>query len=259
MTYSNAMELFSVQGKITFITGSTRGLGLAFAQGYADAGAKVVINGRNPESVATVTETFRQNGKDVFGYAFDVCDEAAVNENIARIENDVGPIEVLINNVGIQQRSPLVDMPLESWKKVIDTNLTAPFVVSKAVAKSMIEYKRGKIIYITSLTAEGARPTTGNYCAAKGGLKMLMKAMATELGRHNIQVNAIGPGYFKTDLNRDLIADPEFNAWVLKKVSLGRWGEPEELIGTAIFLASKASDYINGQTIYVDGGWLAAL
>lgn len=252
-------QLFSVQDKVVLITGSTRGLGLAFAQGFADAGAKVVVNGRNPESVAAVVEGFRQGGIQAWGYAFDVCDEAAVQQNIAGIERDVGPLEVLVNNAGIHERAPLADMPLESWKKVIDTNLTAPFIVAQAVSRAMIGRKQGKIIHITSLTAEGARPTIGNYCAAKGGLKMLMKAMATELGRHNIQVNAIGPGYFKTDLNRTLVADPEFNAWVLKKVSLGRWGDPEDLIGTTIFLASKASDYITGQTIYVDGGWLAAL
>ena len=252
-------ELFSVKDKIVLITGSTRGLGFSFASGFADAGAVVVFNGRNREAVDNSVNQIRQNGGQAYGSAFDVCNETEVEQGVEFIEKSIGPVHTLINNAGIQRRNNLENLSLEDWKAVIDVNLNSAFIVSRAIIKGMIARKSGKIINITSLMAEGARPTTGNYCAAKGGLKMLTKAMATEWGRYNVQVNAIGPGYFITDLTKHLTEDEKFDAWVKQKVPLGRWGDPSELIGSAIYLSSRASDYINGQTIYVDGGWLAAL
>ena len=252
-------DLFSVKDKIVLITGSSRGLGASLAAGFAEHGATVIINGTNPENVKQRVAAIRQLGGRAAGYVFDVADPDQVQQNVAKIEAEVGPVEVLINNAGIQRRGPLTELSLENWNAVIQLNLSAVFVISQAVVKRMIERSRGKIINITSLMAEGARATTGNYSAAKGGLKMLTKSMATEWGQYNLQVNAIGPGYFLTDLTKPLADEPKFDAWVKQEVPLQRWGDPAELIGAAIFLASKASSYINGQTIYVDGGWLASL
>ena len=193
------------------------------------------------------------------GYPFDVTDSALVEGWGAQIDRVVGPIDVLINNAGIHRRAPLAEMTVEEWKAVIEVNLNAAFIVARCVVAGMIERRRGKIINVTSLNAQAARPTIGNYCAAKGGLTMLTKAMATEWGPYNIQANAIGPGYFVTDMTRRLVEDPAFDAWVKGNVPLGRWGDPAELVGTAIFLASEASSYINGHTVYVDGGWRASL
>jgi len=252
-------DLFSVKDKVVLITGSSRGLGAGFAFGFAEHGAKVIINGTNQEAVRQTVQAIKAKGGQAAGYAFDITNSQQVILKIAAIEEEVGPIDVLINNAGIHRRAPLEEMSEADWRQVIDLNLNAAFIVSKYVAQGMIARRQGKIINITSLMAEGARSSTGNYAAAKGGLKMLTKAMATEWGKFNIQVNAIGPGYFKTELTQSLAADPQFDAWVKQRVPAGRWGEPSDLLGAAIFLASKASDYINGQTIYVDGGWLAAL
>ncbi|MGO4889895.1 glucose 1-dehydrogenase [Anaerobacillus sp. MEB173] len=252
-------SLFSVNEKVVLITGSTRGLGLCLANGFADAGAKVVINGRKQSDVDKVVEQIQCSGGRATGIAFDVANKSEVETCIKKIEAEVGPINVLINNAGIQKRAPLEELRIEDWKMVIEVNLSSAFYVSQAVFPYMKERENGKIINITSLNAEGARPTIGNYCAAKGGLKMLTKSMATEWGKFNIQVNAIGPGYFITDLTEKLVNNPDFDAWVKSEVPLNRWGIPEELIGTAIYLASAASNYVNGQTVYVDGGWQASL
>lgn len=252
-------NLFSVKDKVVLITGSSRGLGASFASGFAACGAKVIINGTNSTTVAKSVQAMKAQGGQAFGYAFDVGVSQQVILKIAAIEAEVGPIDVLINNAGIQRRAPLEEMSETDWRQVIDVNLNSAFIVSKYVAQGMIARRQGKIINITSLMAEGARATTGNYCAAKGGLKMLTKAMAAEWGKFNIQVNAIGPGYFQTELTQPLADDPQFDSWVKQKVPAGRWGDPSDLLGAALFLASKASDYVNGQTIYVDGGWLAAL
>lgn len=252
-------NLFSVIGKIVLITGAGRGLGHAFASGFAGAGARVVVNDIDAAAAARSVETIRQAGGSAVDYVFDVTDAAQVEDSVARIEREVGPIDVLINNAGIHRRAPLVEMSLEAWQAVIDVNLTGVFIVAKAVAKGMIGRKRGAIINISSLNSEGARPTIANYCAAKGGITMLTKSMALEWGKDNIRANAIGPGYFLTDLTRSLAETPAFDAWVKQSVPLGRWGDPSELIGTAIFLASEASSYITGRTIYVDGGWRAGL
>jgi len=250
---------FDVSGKIVLITGAGRGLGFAFASGFADVGAKVVINDIIPESAAQAAETIRASGGVAVAYPFDVTRPDQVERGVAAIEREVGPIDVVINNAGIHRRAPLAEMSLEEWQAVIDVNLTGVFIVSKYVAKGMIERRRGVIINISSLNSEAARPTIGNYCAAKGGITMLTKSMALEWGKYNIRANAIGPGYFVTDLTRPLAQNPEFDAWVRQSVPLGRWGDPSELVGTAIFLASEASSYISGRTIYVDGGWRASL
>jgi gluconate 5-dehydrogenase len=252
-------NLFSVKDKVVLITGSTQGLGLAFAKGFAEAEATVVINGRDQNKVSQIVEQIQNAGGKAFGYAFDVCEIVKVDKSIKQIEEEVGPIDVLINNAGIHRRAPLEELSYEDWSAVIDVNLNSAFYISKIVFSYMKERNHGKIINITSLNAEAARPTIGNYCASKGGLKMLTKSMATEWGKHNIQVNAIGPGYFITDLTKNLVDNPEFDKWVKSEVPLNRWGKPEELIGTAIYLASEASNYVNGHTVYVDGGWQASL
>ncbi len=256
MTIKN---LFDVSGKVVLITGSSRGLGFTMAQGFAQSGAMVVLNGINPDTVqAAVAEIRRQEGQAA-GYAFDVSDPEQVERNIPFVENEVGPIDVLINNAGIHRRAPLAEMTVDEWQTVINVNLTAVFVVSQCVAKGMIARRQGKIINISSLNAEASRPNIGNYCASKGGLAALTRSMATEWGQYNIQVNAIGPGYFVTKLSQPLVENPEFDAFVKHSVPLERWGDPTELIGPAIFLASDASNYITGRTIYVDGGWRASL
>ncbi|MFW6006777.1 MAG: SDR family oxidoreductase [Bacillota bacterium] len=256
MEYKN---LFKVKGKNVLITGSSRGLGFNFAKGFVQAGANVIINGRNEKRVMKAVKELNQFQGKAHGYPFNVAKKEQVDKNIKLIEKEIGPVDVLINNAGIQKRAPLENLSLENWKKVIEVNLNAVFIVSQVVARNMITRNKGKIINITSLNAEGARPTIGNYCAAKGGLKMLTKSMAAEWGEYNIQVNAIGPGYFKTDMTRKLVENPEFDKWVKQEVPLKRWGNPEELIGAAIFLASDASSYVNGHTLYVDGGWQASL
>ncbi|MER2090727.1 MAG: SDR family oxidoreductase [Sporosarcina sp.] len=249
-------NLFDVKDKIILITGSTNGIGYALAKGFLDVGAKVIINGRDPEKTNWVAA---QLGENAFSYAFDVSDQDSVNKEIQHIEETVGPIDVLINNAGIQRRALLEELTEEDWETVINVNLSSSFYVSQCVFKYMKPRLKGKLIHITSLNAEAARPGIANYCAAKGGLKMLMKAMATEWGKYNIQTNAIGPGYFLTDLTKPLANDSTFDEWVKAEVPLQRWGNPEELIGTAIYLASSASNYVNGHTVYVDGGWQASL
>jgi gluconate 5-dehydrogenase len=252
-------NLFDVSKKRVFITGSSRGIGLMLAKGFVEYGASVILNSRNQADVDRQVEALRKSGASAYGYAFDISDSKAVEENIARIETEAGSIDVLINNAGIHRRAPLAEMTEDDWNTVLHVNLTAAFLVSKAVVQGMIQRKQGKIINISSLNAEGSRPTIGNYCASKGGMNALTRSMATEWGRYNIQANGIAPGYFRTELTQKLVDDPQFDAWVKQEVPLGRWGELEELVGTAIYLASSASDYVNGFTIRVDGGWRASL
>ena len=252
-------DLFDVSGRIVLITGSSRGLGFAFAQGFAEAGSKVILNGTRPETVEPVVHEIRRAGGFAHGYPFDVTQSTQVAHAVARIEQEVGPIDVLINNAGIHRRAPLEELTDEEWQDVIDVNLTGVFTVARRVAQGMIERRHGVIINVSSLNAQGARPTIGNYCAAKGGLEALTRSMATEWGRYNIRANAIAPGYFVTDLTRPLLQDSEFDAWVKANVPLGRWGDPSELVGTAIFLSSSAASYITGRVISIDGGWRASL
>jgi gluconate 5-dehydrogenase len=252
-------SLFSVEGKVVLITGSSRGIGFSLAKGFCEAGAIVIMNGTSEASLKASVDVLKNEGGKVHGYAFDVADEYDVAKNIALMEEQVGPISILVNNAGIQRRAPLEQMTLNDWKTVIDVDLNSVFIVSQAVAKYMIPRKYGRIINITSLNSEAARASIANYCAAKGGLKMFTKSMATEWGKYNILTNAIGPGYFSTALTKPLEDDPKFDAWVKSEVPLQRWGIPEELIGAAIFLSSEASSYVNGHTLYVDGGWQACL
>ncbi len=252
-------NLFSLEGRIALVTGSARGLGYTVARGLLDAGAKVVLNDVSAASLERAQASLRVEGFEVPAYAFDISDEGGVTEAVSAIEREVGPVDILVNNAGIHRRNLLIDMPVEDWRKVIDVNLSGAFIVGRAVARGMIARRRGKIINIASINAQMVRPNIGNYCAAKGGIVTLTKSMATEWGEYNINVNAIGPGYFLTDLTRPLSEDVAFDAWVRSEVPLRRWGEPGDLVGLAVLLASPASDYISGQTIYVDGGWQACL
>jgi len=251
--------LFDLSGRTALVTGSSRGLGLALARGLAEAGATVVLNGRDAATLSESVSSLVGAGFDVHGKSFDVTVSGEVETAVAAIENEVGPIDILVNNAGIQRRAALVDMTGDEWGAVIETNLTSVFLVGQAVGKRMIERERGKIINICSLMSEVARPSIANYTAAKGGLKMLTRAIAVEWGPHNIQCNGIGPGYFATEMTRPLYEDESFNRRICERTPAGRWGKPEELVGTLVFLASSASDFVNGQVIYVDGGILAGL
>lgn len=241
------------------ITGSSQGLGFAIARGLAQAGAAVVLNGREKKKLTAAAEVLRGEGAKVTTAHFDVTDGAGTARAVERIEAKFGSIDILVNNAGIQRRALLEVMEEAQWREVIDTNLTSAFLVSRAVGTWMMARGAGKIINVCSLMAEVSRPTVGNYAAAKGGLKMLTRAMAVEWAKHNVQVNGIGPGYFATELNKPLLEDAEFNAWVCQRTPAGRWGQPEDIVGAAVFLASPASNFVNGHILYVDGGMLAAL
>lgn len=252
-------ELFSLTGTTALITGSYRGLGFSMARGMAEAGAHVVLNGRSPEGVDRAVAEFKQAGLSASASVFDITNEDAVSEAVSEITREFGKIDILVNNAGVQRRHLLKDMPLADFEYVLQTNLTAAFTVTKVVVQDMLKRKSGKIINICSLMSELARPTTGNYCAAKGGLQMLTRAMAGEWASDNIQINGIGPGYFATDMTEPLRKNPEFNDWICRRTPAGRWGTPEELQGLVIFLASKASSFVNGQVIFVDGGLTAVI
>lgn len=252
--------LFDLTGKRILITGATHGLGMAMAKGLGHAGATIVINGHTREKMDLALDSYKKEGLKAHGYLFDVTDETDVATNIDRIENEVGPIDVLINNAGIIMRVPILQMSAEDFRKVVDIDLTGPFIVSKHAGKKMIERKGGKIINICSMMSELGRNTVTAYAAAKGGLKMLTKNMATEWAKYNIQVNGIGPGYFATDQTAPIRVDGHpFNEFIINRTPAGRWGDPDDLIGTAIFLSSSASNFVNGQIIYVDGGILATI
>ncbi len=251
--------LFDLTGRIALVTGATSGLGHAIARGLAEAGATVVVNGRDAGRISAAVEGFRADGLRAFGSRFDVTAEAEIAPEIERIEDEIGPIDILINNAGIQRRAPILEMDLATFEEVVRTNLTGVFLVGQAVARGMVRRRRGKIVNIASLTSEVARKTIAPYTAAKGAVKQLTKSMCVEWAPHNIQVNAIGPGYFETPLNEALMNDAAFDAWVKGRTPAGRWGVPKELVGAAVFLSSGASDFVNGQVVYVDGGLLAAI
>ena len=242
---------FDLSGRSALVTGSTRGLGLALARALAEAGARVAVNGRSAEAAAEVAASI----DGAVAAAFDVTDEAAV----ATAVGELGPVDVLVNNAGGGLRKPLLDVSLEEWRSALDANLTSAYLVARAVAPGMIERGSGKVVNICSVMSELARETIAPYTAAKGGLKMLTRAMCSEWARHGIQANAIAPGYFETDLTEPLRADAEFDAWLRARVPAGRWGSPDELAGAVVFLASSASDYVNGQILYVDGGLTAVV
>ena len=254
-----ANRLFDLTGRVALITGSYQGLGLAMARGLGEAGATLILNGRNEEKLQEAVSSLSEEGLTVFSGCFDVSDADQIRRKVPLIELTAGQIDILVNNAGIQRRSPLEQFEESVWREVLDINLTGLFLLTRQVVQGMIQRKAGKIINICSLMCEMGRPTVGAYTAAKGGVKMLTKAMAVEWGKHNIQVNGIGPGYFATEMNRPLKEDPKFDAWIRSRTPAGRWGHPSELVGAAVFLASRASDFVNGQIIYVDGGILAAL
>ena len=254
-----SLKLFDLTGRTALVTGSSRGLGRAFAEGLAGAGARVVLNGVNAERLAEAAAEMRAAGFDVLTSGFDVADEAAVVAAFAALDADGVEIDILVNNAGIQFRKPMLELETADWRRVIEINLTSAFVVGREAAKRMAARGRGKVINIGSLTSELARATVAPYTVAKGGIKMLTKAMAAEWGEKGIQANAIGPGYMVTDMNEALLSNPDFDAWVKGRTPMRRWGLPEELAGTAIYLASDASNYVSGQIIYADGGMISVL
>ena len=254
-----ATDLFSLHGRRALITGSGQGIGLTLARGLAEAGAELVLNDIDFTRLDAAVAKLRADGFVVGGRCFNVADEPEVIAGIAAIETSIGEIDILINNAGIHSRAPLETMPLTAWRAVLDVNLTSAFLVTRAIVPAMIRRGRGKIINVCSLNSEISRPTIGNYAAAKGGLKMLTRAMAVEWAKHNIQANGIAPGYIRTALTGPLTVDPEFNRQLCARTPAGRWGEPHELVGAATFLASAASDFVNGHILTIDGGLLAAL
>jgi gluconate 5-dehydrogenase len=255
----DSRTLFDLTGRTALITGSSQGIGLQLARGLAEAGATVVLNARNPEKLAAAVADFRSQGLKAEGVAFDVNDSKQITAGLTELASRVPAIDILVNNAGIQRRAPLEEMTEAQWREVIDTDLTSAFLVTRHVVGGMIARRKGKIINICSLMSELGRNTTGNYAAAKGGLKMLTRAMATEWAKHNLQINGIGPGYFLTELTRPLAENPEFDRWIRQRTPAGRWGDPKELVGAAVFLAASASDFVNGQILYVDGGLLATI
>jgi gluconate 5-dehydrogenase len=252
-------ELFDLQGRRALVTGSSQGIGFSLAAGLAAAGATVVLNGREPAKLEAAVERIRASGHRAEGMPFDVTAPEAVENAIEHIEKDRGAIDILVNNAGIQRRRPLEEFDIETWREIMRTNVDSVFIVGQAAAKRMIARRRGKIINIASLQSEAARYSIAPYTASKGAVKNLTKGMCTDWARYNIQVNGIGPGYFETPLNKALIEDPQFDAWLKARTPAQRWGKVEELQGACIFLASTASDFVNGQIIYVDGGVLATL
>lgn len=252
-------DTFRLDGRLALVTGSSAGIGLGLARGLAQAGAAVVLNGRDPARLAATAHQLRSEGLQVHERSFDVCDPAAVESAVAEIESTLGPIEVLVNNAGTQHRAPFHEFPAAEWDRVMRTNLDSVFHVGQAVAQRMVPRQRGRIINICSVMSELGRPTIAPYTASKGAVKMLTKGMAIDLGPHGINVNGIGPGYFKTELNARLVADEAFSGWLLNRTPSRRWGDVEDLAPAAVFLASDASRFVNGHILYVDGGVTASV
>ena len=253
------MNLFDLSGRTALITGASRGIGFAIAEALAAAGARVILNGRSASSLDETAQRLRQSGAQVETSVFDVTNTAQAVAAIQLIEESIGPIDILVNNAGIQRRAPLDQFKDSDWRELMATNLDSVYYVSKAVAPHMIARGRGKIINIGSVQCELARPGIAPYTASKGAVKNLTKGMCADWARHGLQINAIGPGYFSTPLNKALVEDPVFDEWLRKRTPAGRWGKLQDLHGVAVFLASGASDFINGQTIYVDGGILSVI
>jgi gluconate 5-dehydrogenase len=251
--------LFDIDGRLALVTGSARGIGFALARGLAEHGADVVVNARSADDVAAAAAMLAAAGHTAHQAVFDVTDTAKVEAQVARIEQEIGPIEILVNNAGIQYRAPLEVFPDDRFQALLQVNVAGVFNVGKAVARRMIPRGRGKIVNIASVQAELARPTIAPYTATKGAVRNLTRGMATDWARHGLQVNAIAPGYFRTPLNRALMEDETFNAWLENRTPARRWGEVSELVGAAVFLASDASSFVNGHTLFVDGGITASL
>ncbi len=253
-------QLFSLEGKVEWVTGATHGIGMGLAVALGKAGAKVIYNARDPNKLEQAAIDYKEAGIEAYGYLFDVTKEAEVDTVIAQITEEVGPIDILVNNAGIIKRIPALEMTADEFRQVVDVDLTAPFIVAKAVARGMIERRSGKIINICSMMSELGRNTVSAYAAAKGGLKMLTRNLATEWAKYNVQVNGIGPGYIATSQTAPIRVDGHpFNEFIIRRTPAERWGEVEDLTGSCIFLASKASDFVNGHVLYVDGGILASL
>ncbi len=256
---SDVLKQFDLSGRLALLTSSSTGIGLALARGLAGAGAAVVLNGRRADKLADVATQLRAQGATVHTMPFDVGDAQAVAAAVARIEAEIGPIDILVNNAGMQKRAPLQDFEQADWQQLMRTNLDSVFIVGQAVARHMIPRGRGKIINICSVQSELGRPNIAPYTASKGAVKMLTKGMAIDWGPHGLQVNGLGPGYFKTELNQALVDNPEFSAWLVGRTPSRRWGDVEDLVGAAVFLASDASRFVNGHILYVDGGVTATL
>ncbi|MCZ8546967.1 SDR family oxidoreductase [Mesorhizobium qingshengii] len=254
-----ANSLFSLEGRLALVTGSGQGIGFALARGLAEHGAAVVLNGRDRARIDSAVEKLRDTGFKAHASVFDVTDFQAVNADVARIEAEIGAIDILVNNAGIQFRAPLEDFPEEQWERLFRTNVSGAFHAGKAVARHMIPRGKGKIINIGSVQSELARPNIAPYTATKGAIRNLTRGMCTDWAKHGLQINAIAPGYFRTEMNQALVDNPEFSAWLEKRTPAGRWGNVDELIGAAVFLASDASSFVNGHTLYVDGGMTASV
>ncbi|RWC46708.1 MAG: SDR family oxidoreductase [Mesorhizobium sp.] len=254
-----ANPLFSLEGRLALVTGSGQGIGFAMARGLAEHGASVVLNGRDAARIGSAVEKLRDAGFKAHASIFDVTDFRAVAADIDRIEAEIGAIDILVNNAGIQFRAPLEDFPEEQWERLLKTNVSGAFHAGKAVARHMIPRGKGKIINIGSVQSELARPNIAPYTATKGAIRNLTRGMCTDWAKHGLQINAIAPGYFRTEMNQALVDNPEFSAWLEKRTPAGRWGTVDELIGAAVFLASDASSFVNGHTLYVDGGMTASV
>ncbi|MCZ2404842.1 SDR family oxidoreductase [Paenarthrobacter sp. Z7-10] len=248
--------LFDLDGRVALVTGSSRGIGNALARGLADAGATVVLNGLQKERLTAAAEALRTDfpADRIHSLAFDVTDAAAAAAGIGWIEENVGPLDILVNNAGIQHRVPMLDLAVEDWNRVLTGNLTSAFLVGREAARRMLDRGRGKIINICSVQTDLARPTIAAYTAAKGGLRNLTRAMTAEWAAGGLQINGIAPGYIHTEMTQNLVDDPDFNAWIIGRTPAARWGTMADLIGPAVWLASDASAFVNGQTIFVDGG-----
>ena len=253
------MKIFDLTGKVALITGSSQGIGFALAEGLAEAGAKIILNGRDEKKLITAKKKLQQKYESISYLCFDVTDYGSVEHEIAQYYNQNLGIDILVNNAGMQHRAPLEDFPADKFELLMKTNVSSVFNVGQAVAKRMIKKGQGKIINIASVQTALARPGIAPYTATKGAVANLTKGMATDWAPKGLQVNAIAPGYFNTPLNAALVADPDFSAWLKKRTPTGRWGEVNELVGACIFLAAPSSSFINGQTIFVDGGITASL
>ncbi len=251
---------FDISGKLALVTGSSRGIGFALAFGLAEAGARVVLHGRDADTLEAAAAQVRATfGGQVFTATFDVTDAAAVTAGVATIESELGVPDILINNAGIQRRAPFVDFAVADWQEIIATNLTSAFLVGQAVARGMVRRGSGKVVNVASVQSQLGRPGITPYAASKGGIVMLTKGMCADLAASGIQVNALAPGYFATDLTKALVDDETFSDWLAQRTPAGRWGNVDELVGAAIFLASPASSFVNGQVLYVDGGMTAVV
>ena len=256
---ATGLGMFDLTGRRALVTGSTQGIGLALARGLAQAGAVVVLNGRDPARLQAAAEALRAEGFAVETLGFDATDHNAVREAVDAFEAQTGPIDILVNNAGMQHRTPLEDFPADAFERLLQTNIASVFHAGQAAARHMISRGRGKIINIASVQTALARPGIAPYTATKGAVGNLTKGMATDWAKYGLQCNAIAPGYFDTPLNAALVADETFSAWLEKRTPAGRWGKVEELVGACIFLSSDASSFVNGHILYVDGGITASL